>query len=104
MTISLHLKIIYSYIYFRGGIVFGSLIKEYMDRMTKEDVTKFAKKNGITLDEQELDIVYKYSKEHWRTVYYGNPKPVLDELKGKLKADTYNEVEMLYSQLKNKLS
>ena len=80
------------------------LIREYVARMTKEDVKGFAQNNGVTLNDSELDIIHTYLNKHWRTFYYGNPKEILEELKKKLSSETYSKLELLYIQLKNKLS
>lgn len=80
------------------------LIQIYIDRLSKDDITSFAKNKGITLDDDEIDIIYDYLKHHWRTFYYGNPKELLEELKGKLSADAYNKIEALYIQAKEELN
>ena len=79
------------------------LLQVYIDKIEKEDINNFAKKQGIILEENELDIVYTYLKKHWRTFYYGNPKEILNELKTKLSETTYNKIEQLYKQLKEKI-
>jgi hypothetical protein len=80
------------------------LIREYIERIRKEDINAFAVKQGITLNDNELNIIHEYLKNHWRTFYYGNPKELLEELKQKLSFETYNKLEMLYMQAKNKLN
>jgi len=79
------------------------LLQVYIDKIEKEDINNFAKKQGIILEENELDTVYTYLKQHWRTFYYGNPKEILNELKTKLSETTYNKIEQLYKQLKEKI-
>lgn len=80
------------------------LIKEYIERLNKEDIKTFATNNGITLNDEEVDVLYVYAKDHWRTFYYGNPKELLEKLKNKLSNETYTKLELLYQILKNKLS
>jgi hypothetical protein len=79
------------------------LIQEYINRLTLDDINAFAKQEGITVNEEEKKIIYSYLKEHWRTILYGNPRGIFDELKNKLNPDTYNKVEQLYIQAKNKI-
>ena len=38
------------------------LIGEYVKRLTKEDITKFAYKQGITLKDKELNIIFNTIK------------------------------------------
>ena len=80
------------------------LIGEYIKRLTGEDIKDFARKEGITINNDETEIIHSYLKTHWRTLLYGNPKKLLQELKIKLNEDTYYKVEQLYIQLKNKIN
>ena len=80
------------------------LIIQYIDRMTLSDIDDFARKNGIVLNNDELDLVYYHIKNNWRTIVYGNPKPILEDLKNKFDNLTYQKIEHLYVQFKNKYS
>ena len=79
------------------------LISEYVNRMQKQDVNNFALKKGITLDNEELDIIYNYIKNNYKTLIYGNPKVILEEIKYQVKPLTYNKIENLYMQFKDKI-
>lgn len=78
------------------------LIKNYISRLTSNDIDTFAKKHGIELNEKELNIVEQHIKNDWRTIIYGNPRPILDNLKNKLNNIQYKKVENLYVEFKNK--
>lgn len=80
------------------------LIVQYIDRLTSADIDDFARKNGIVLDSDELDLVYYHVKNNWRTVIYGNPKPILEDLRSKVNDLTYQKIENLYVEFKNKYS
>jgi hypothetical protein len=80
------------------------LLQIYIEKISKDDINNFAIKQGVTLEEYELNIIYDYLKEYWRTFYYGNPKELLEELKGKLKGETYSKIETLYIQAKEKIN
>lgn len=80
------------------------LIIQYIDRMTIADINDFARKNGIVLNDDELDLVYYHIKNNWRTIVYGNPKPILEELKSKVDNLTYQKIENLYIDFRNKYS
>ena len=54
------------------------LISEYVNRMQKQDVNNFAIKQGITLDNEELDIIYNNIKNNYKTLIYGNPKLIVE--------------------------
>lgn len=78
------------------------LINEYINRMTIDDVRNFAIKNGVTLSEEELTIVYNQAKNEWRTIIFGNPRCILDDLKTKINPISYQKIESLYVYFKNK--
>lgn len=79
------------------------LIEEYVNRMRKEDVNKFALKQGIILNEEELDTIFSYIKNNYKTILYGNPKEILLEIKEKVSSLTYNKIENLYMKFKDKI-
>ncbi len=80
------------------------LISEYVKRITKDDINKFSLKQGVNLTKDELDIIYNYVKKDYKTVIYGNPRVILDELKTKVRTLTYNKIESLYEQFKGYLN
>lgn len=79
------------------------LIQEYVNRLKKDDITSFALKQGIILDNEEIDIVYNYIKSNYKTIIYGNPKEILQEIKNKVKPLTFNKIENLYIRFKDKI-
>ena len=78
------------------------LIKNYISKLTLNDIKTFAIKNGIELNEEELKIIEKYIRNDWRTIIYGNPRPILNELKEKLNQIEYQKIENLYVEKKKK--
>ena len=79
------------------------LIEEYVNRMKKEDINRFALKQGIILDDKELDIIFTYIKDNYKTIIYGNPKDILLDIKEKVSDITYNKIENLYIKFKDKI-
>ncbi len=79
------------------------LIEEYVNRLTRNDIERFALKQGIVLDNDELNIVYTYIKKNYKTIIYGNPKDILLEIKKIVKPLTYNKIENLYIKFKDKI-
>lgn len=78
------------------------IINEYINRLTKNDVKEFGIKNGIELNNNELDLVYDHVKQNWKTIIYGNPKPILEEIKRNTNNLTYQKIENLYTKFYNK--
>ena len=78
------------------------LIEQYVNRMTKDDILRFATKNGIELNDKELKIIYNHIKKDWKTIVYGNPREILDDIKMNFDDITYNKIENLYINFKEK--
>ncbi len=79
------------------------LIEDYVKRLSKSDVKRFALKQGITLDTEEIDIIYNYIKKDYKTIIYGNPKDILINIKSKVKPLSYNKIEAVYEKFKDKI-
>ena len=79
------------------------LIEDYIKRLNVSDIERFALKQGIVLDKDELEIIYKYIKKDYKTIIYGNPKDILISIKEKVKPLTYNKIENLYEKFKDKI-
>lgn len=78
------------------------LIEQYVNRMNYDDIKSFALKYGITLNDKEISLIYKHIKEDWRTIIYGNPKPILEDLKNNIDENVYFKIEDLYYHFKEK--
>lgn len=84
--------------------MYYNLIRNYIEKLTRDDIKNYALKEGIELNEEELNVLYSYIKLHWKTFYYGNPKELLEELKTKLSEVAYMKVIHLYKEFKEKIS
>lgn len=78
------------------------LIKKYISKITKKDIYNFAKKNKITLNDEELNIIDYHIKTNWNTIIYGNATPIMQDLKNKINYEQYNKIEKLYNEFKEK--
>lgn len=73
------------------------LISQYINKMTKEDIVKFATKNGIVLNEKELDVIYINLKQNWETALYKDPSNLFQSLKQQLSKESYEKgIELYY--------
>ena len=80
----------------------NKLIENYINIMTLDDIDKFAKTNGVTLTNKELDILLKTIKKDWHTILYGNYQSVFESIKSNLNPNTYQKAEELFLFFKNK--
>lgn len=78
------------------------LLNQYVSKMSKDDILKFASKNDINLDENELNIIYNHIKENWEAIIYENPKPIMEDVKKNVNPSTYEKIESLYSEFYKK--
>lgn len=82
--------------------MYDYLINEYINRLTPNEIKDFAFKKGVELTDEETDIIFDCAKNKWRTFVHGNPRPILDEIKTKVRPITYNKIETLYVEAKDK--
>lgn len=82
--------------------MYDYLINEYVNKLSEKEIKDFAFKQGIELTESELKIIYSTIKNHWRTFVHGNPRPILEDLKTQVRPLTYNKMETLYIDARNK--
>ena len=80
----------------------NKLIENYVNTMTLDDIDKFAKTNGVTLTNKELDILLKTIKKDWHTILHGNYQSVFEKVKPNLQPNTYQKAEELFLFFKNK--
>lgn len=85
-----------------GDILNEFLIKNYINKLTLNDINTFSQKQGIDLNKDELELIMHYIKNDYHTIIYGNPRTILDQLKNKLNIHNYQKIENLYIEFKNK--
>ena len=79
-----------------------ALIREYVGRMTKNDVNSFAVKNNVFLNDTELNLVYTQIKENWQTIVYGDYNKILNIVKDDINDDSLKKIDQLYHYYKNR--
>ena len=77
------------------------LLKEYIKNITEEDIYNFAVKEGINLLDYETKVIYMYLKNYWNVFLNEDATFLFEELKEKLKPNTYNKIIDLYNKYKN---
>lgn len=76
-----------------------NLLKNYVDRLKKEDIVNFAIKKNIFLDKKEIEVVYHNIKTRFKDIYDDGLK-VIEENKNSLKETTYRKLKELYENTK----
>lgn len=72
-----------------------NVLKNYVDRLKREDIVNFAIKKNILLDKNELEVVYHNIKTRFKDIYDDGLK-VIEENKNSLKETTYRKLKELY--------
>lgn len=84
--------------------MYEMLIKEYLKKLTLNDINNFALKYNFKLQPNEDKIIYNFIINNWKEVYKGNPNKAFLKLKGQVSSDTYNFAITLYNQFKDKIN
>ena len=71
-----------------------------MDKLTKDDINKYASSQDIGLKDNELDLIYAYIKKYSKRIL-NDPLDVIDEIKDDLSIDVYNKLLELYDKYKD---
>lgn len=78
------------------------LLKEYINKLTKEKINELALNNNIFLNNNELDIIFIYIKERYLE-FIKNPDNIINEVKNKITNENYLKLLNIYNQYKNKI-
>ena len=59
------------------------LIEKYVSKIDKKDIIKFAEENNVTLNQNEVDLIYDNIKLHWKQIIFNDHNIVLEKIKNK---------------------
>lgn len=79
----------------------NNLIKIYINKLKKEDIEEFAKKNNIFLNEKEIDILYNIAKTKYQDILNGDETEI-HNLKNNLSEENYNKLYKIYLTYKKR--
>ncbi len=75
-----------------------NIIERYMNKITKNDVDNFARKNNIFLSEEELEFTYIFVKKNWQTII-ANPATLnLDRYKNQFTEENLEKIKKLFKE------
>ena len=72
------------------------IISNYISKLDKNNITYFALKNDIRLNDNELDYVYKTIKNDYKILLSNNYESVFNESRNKLISENYDKLYKLY--------
>ncbi len=77
-------------------------IYEYIAKIRKEDIVNYGKKLGITLGEDDLEVIYYYLKNEYKR-FFQDPDSILMEVKMKVSSNVYEILLNMYQKYKHML-
>lgn len=80
----------------------NTLIGQYVNKLTIDNINDFAVKNNIKLNEKELNTLLDVVKNHYRELLDGNDEKVKEYLKNNLTDENFEKVTNLYNEYKEK--
>ena len=83
--------------------MYENIIKNYVDKLTKEDIITYSKKEDIFLNDNEINVIYDEIKNKWKQLYNGNTR-VITDLENKINNKAYNKLIDLYNTYKKFLN
>lgn len=78
------------------------LIQKQVEKITLQDIYAFALKNGISLEQAEAELIYRYIKTSWEELIFSDHNRILMEAKPKLRETTFYKIEELITFFKQK--
>ena len=78
------------------------IIQNYIQKLNKNDITYFALKNNISLNDNEIDYILNTLKNSYQTLLSNNYETILNEAKTKLNSDNYQKIYKLFINYRNK--
>ena len=78
------------------------IISNYVNNLSKNDITYFALKNNIQLNDLELDYVYKTIKNNYKVLLSNDYELIFIEGKKHLSDENYKKICNLFMDYRNK--
>ena len=82
--------------------MYEKIIENYINKLTLNDISFFALKNSINLNDSELDYIYKVIKKDYKILLSNNYESILIDAKNYLSEDNYKKICNLFLDYRNK--
>lgn len=77
-------------------------IKNYINKLTINDINNFLLKENISINSNDINIIYIYIKNNFDEILKDEVK-VLNRVKNDVNKDTYDKILYLYDKYKDKI-
>lgn len=81
-------------------IIYKEFIKNNINKLTMNDLEKFAQKNHIEYSQYDLIIIYNFIMNNYNELLDGN-KNLFNKIKDKINSKLYDEIIKLYKYYLN---
>lgn len=75
------------------------IIYKYIDRIRKIDIMNYGIKEGIELNNEEINLIYFYIKNRYMD-FFNNPDDIFREIEGNVRDNVYSKIIELYNKYK----
>ncbi|MCI6847462.1 MAG: hypothetical protein MR835_01240 [Erysipelotrichaceae bacterium] len=75
------------------------IIYKYIDRIRKIDIMNYGIKEGIELNDEEINLIYFYIKNRYMD-FFNNPNDIFREIEGNVRDNVYSKIIELYNKYK----
>ena len=78
-----------------------SLIENYVEKLSSEELKTFALKNDINLNEYELNYILNLVKDNWKDILNDDAK-YLDMLQNNISKENFSKIKKLFLYYKDR--
>ena len=75
------------------------IIYKYIDRIRKIDIMNYGIKEGIELNDEEINLIYFYIKNRYMD-FFNNPDDIFREIEDNVRDNVYSKIIELYTKYK----
>ena len=75
------------------------IIYKYIDRIKKIDIMNYGIKEGIELNDEEINLIYFYIKNRYMD-FFNNTDDIFREIEGNVRDNVYSKIIELYNKYK----
>lgn len=77
-----------------------NMIKKYADNITKEDILKFGESEGVSINNNELNVIYNIIKTKQDEILNGNFYNLINNYKNEFNPVLFNKILEKYEKYK----
>ncbi|MBE6161477.1 MAG: DUF2624 family protein [Firmicutes bacterium] len=78
--------------------MFNNIIESYINKLSLYDINNFAIKNNIYLNKDELEFVYSYIKNNYKTILNNKGNINLEQYKTKFSEENFVKINNLFNE------